>query len=73
MSLKRIVDESTEASQPGATPVELMLTLGSCRHDAELSAAAAARKLDALRVYGASEESAGRLKACSATSEKLLT
>ena len=36
--------------------------LGSCRHDAELSAEAAARKLEALRVYGASQESAELLR-----------
>ena len=41
---------------------ELTLTLGSCRHDAELSAEAAARKLEALRVYGASQESAELLR-----------
>ena len=58
-----VSDGPTESAPLGSGPSGLALTLGSCRYDAELSAAAAARKLDALRVYGASEESAGRLKA----------
>jgi hypothetical protein len=62
-SMLDVSDGPTEAAPLASAPGELVLTLGSCRYDAELSAAAAARKLDALRVYGASEESAGRLKA----------